>query len=84
MAKKDVEKKIKAYLLNQKIVSIRYMSKQQATELISYTEVAGKVGWWHGRPIQIKLSNGVWLTLSVANGIQTNIKELPIIPVMNY
>jgi len=77
MAEKDWEKKIKAYLLNQKIVSIRYMPNKDA-----------KYQHWHKRPIQIKLSNGVWLTPSQddegndGGSIYTNIKELPIIPVI--
>ena len=77
MAEKDWEKKIKAYLLNQKIVSIRYMPNKEA-----------KYQDWYKRPIQIKLSNGVWLTPSQddegndGGSIYTNIKELPIIPVI--
>ena len=77
MAEKDWEKKIKAYLLNQKIVSIRYMPNKDA----DYQN-------WHKRPIQIKLSNGVWLPPSQddegndGGSLHTNIKELPIIPVI--
>ena len=38
-------------LLGQKIVRVEYMSKEDAEEMD-----------WYSRPIQILLSNGVWLT----------------------
>ena len=38
-------------LLGQKIVRVEYMSKKDAEEMD-----------WYSRPIQILLSNGVWLT----------------------
>ena len=43
---------------------------------------------WHNQPVQILLDNGIWLTPTSddegnnGGAIHTNIKELPIIPVI--
>ena len=44
-------KRVEKFLLGQKIVKVEYMSEED-------TEDMG----WYKRPIQILLSNGIWLT----------------------
>ena len=44
-------KKCEKILLGQKIVKVEYMSKEDAEDM-----------GWCSRPIQILLSNGIWLT----------------------
>ena len=70
-------KKINKYLVGRQIVKIEYCPKKEM-------EHQG----WHNRPIQILLDNGTWLTPTSddegnnGGAIHTNIKELPIIPVI--
>ena len=72
------QKRIEKYLLGKSIVKIEYMSEEDAN----------KFGW-SKRPIQILLSNGVWLTITQddegnnGGAIHTNIKKLEVIPVIN-
>jgi len=71
------QKKINKYLVGRTIVKIEYCVQQ-------LSEDQG----WHNRPIQILLDNGTWLTPTSddegnnGGAIHTNIKELPIIPVI--
>jgi len=70
-------KRMERLLLGKKIVKVQYMSEQDAEEQ-----------HWDRRPIQILLSNGVWLTPSSddegndGGSIQTNSEIDPIIPVL--
>ena len=70
-------KRIEKFLLGQKIVKVEYMSEEQAEEMD-----------WYGRPIQILLSNGVWLTSTSddegneGGSISTNSQQEPVIPVI--
>jgi hypothetical protein len=70
-------KKINKYLVGRQIVKIEYCSKKEMEHQC-----------WHNRPIQILLDNGTWLTPTSddegnnGGAIHTNIKELPIIPVI--
>ena len=71
------QKKIEKHLLGKSIIKVEYMSEKDSEEQ-----------GWTNRPIQILLNNGVWLTMTSDNegnsggAIHTNIKELPIIPVI--
>jgi hypothetical protein len=77
MTKKNWIKKISDQLVGRKIVKIEYCSEKEM-------EYQG----WHNQPVQIKLDNGIWLTPTSddegnnGGAIHTNIKELPIIPVI--
>ena len=68
---------IKELLLHQRIVDVQYTSEEDAEEQ-----------GWTFRPIQIKLSNGMWLTPTQddegneGGSIHTNEKLLPVIPVI--
>jgi len=70
-------KRMERLLLGKKIVKVQYMSEQDAEEQ-----------HWDRRPIQILLSNGVWLTPSSddegndGGSIQTNSEIDPVIPVL--
>ena len=72
------QKRIEKYLLGKSIVKLEYMSEEDAN----------KFGW-SKRPIQILLSNGVWLTITQddegnnGGAIHTNIKKPEVIPVIN-
>ena len=44
-------KRVQKFLLGQKIVKVEYMSEEDAEDM-----------GWDSRPIQIRLSNGIWLT----------------------
>ena len=44
-------KRVEKFLLGQKIVKVEYMSEKDADDMD-----------WASRPIQILLSNGIWLT----------------------
>jgi hypothetical protein len=69
--------RIEKYLKGRTIVKIEYCSEEEM-------EHQG----WHNQPIQILLDNGTWLTPTSddegnnGGAIHTNIKELPIIPVI--
>ena len=71
------QKKIEKHLLGKSIIKVEYMSEKDSEEQ-----------GWSNRPIQILLNNGVWLTMTSddegnnGGAIHTNIKELPIIPVI--
>ena len=71
------QKKIEKHLLGKSIIKIENMSEKDSKEQ-----------GWHKRPIQLLLNNGVWLTMTSddegnnGGAIHTNIKELPIIPVI--
>ena len=71
------QKRIEKHLLGKSIIKIEYCSEELAEEQ-----------GWSKRPIQLLLNNGVWLTVTsddeANNGgaIHTNIKELPIIPII--
>ena len=77
MAKINWIKKISDQLVGRHIVKIEYCSKKEM-------EHQG----WHNQPVQILLDNGIWLTPTSddegnnGGAIHTNIKELPIIPVI--
>jgi hypothetical protein len=79
MSEKNWEKLINKHLLGRKIVLAKYMPKK----------IADKYYSWHKRPIVLHLDNGVMLTMSQddegndGGAIHTNIKELPIIPVIS-
>jgi hypothetical protein len=70
-------KKCEKILLGQKIVKVEYMSEQDAKDM-----------GWDSRPIQILLSNGVWLTPQSddegndGGSIGTNHENPTIIPVI--
>ena len=74
---KTWQKRIEKHLLGKSIIKIEYCSEELAEEQ-----------GWSKRPIQLLLNNGVWLTMTsddeCNNGcaIHTNIKELPIIPII--
>ena len=78
MKDKDWEKLISKHLVGRTITVAKYMPKK----------VCDKYYSWHKRPIELKLDNGVLLTISQddegndGGSIHTNIKELPIIPVI--
>ena len=71
------QKRINKYLVGRTIVKVEYCSE----------ELADQQGW-HCQPIQILLDNGTWLTPTSddegnnGGAIHTNIKELPIIPII--
>ena len=71
------QKRDEKYLLGKSIVKLEYMSEEDANKFGSSK-----------RPIQILLSNGVWLTITQydegnnGGAIHTNIKKLEIIPVI--
>ena len=71
------QKRINKYLVGRTIVKVEYCSE----------ELADQQGW-SKRPIQLLLNNGVWLTMTSddegnnGGAIHTNIKELPIIPII--
>ena len=71
------QKRINKYLVGRTIVKVEYCTENLADEQ-----------GWHCQPIQILLDDGTWLTPTSDdegnNGgvIHTNIKELPIIPVI--
>ena len=44
-------RRVEKFLLGQKIVKVEYMSEEDADDMD-----------WSSRPIQIRLSNGIWLT----------------------
>ena len=44
-------RRVEKFLLGQKIVKVEYMSEEDAEDMD-----------WVNRPIQIRLSNGIWLT----------------------
>ena len=77
MAKINWIKKISNQLVGRQIVKIEYCSEKESEEQ-----------GWHNQPIQILLDNGTWLTPTSddegnnGGAIHTNIKELPIIPVI--
>jgi hypothetical protein len=79
MKEKNWEQLIEKHLVGRKITSANYMPKK----------VSDKYYSWHKRPIELKLDNGVLLTISQddegndGGAIHTNIKELPIIPTIN-
>lgn len=70
-------KRIEKYLVGRTIVKVDYCSEELADEQ-----------GWHCQPIQILLDNGTWLTPTSddegnnGGAIHTNIKELPIVPVI--
>ena len=70
-------KKCEKILLGQKIVKVEYMSKEDAEDM-----------GWCSRPIQILLSNGIWLTPQSddegndGGSIGTNHENPTIIPVI--
>ena len=71
------QKRINKYLVGRTIVKVEYCTE----------ELADQQGW-HCQPIQILLDNGTWLTPTSddegnnGGAIHTNIKELPIIPII--
>ena len=71
------QKRIDKYLLGKSIIKIEYMSEKDSEEQ-----------GFDCRPIQLLLNNGIWLTITSddegndGGAIHTNIKELPIIPVI--
>ena len=71
------QKIIEKYLLGKSIIKIEYMSEKDSEEQ-----------GFDCRPIQLLLNNGIWLTITSddegndGGAIHTNIKELPIIPVI--
>ena len=71
------QKRIEKHLLGKSIIKIEYCSEELADEQ-----------GWHCQPIQILLDNGTWLTPTSddegnnGGAIHTNIKELPIVPVI--
>ena len=71
------QKKIEKHLLGKSIIKIEYMSEKDSEEQ-----------GFNCRPIQLLLNNGIWLTITSddegndGGAIHTNIKELPIIPVI--
>ena len=81
MSKKELTeywtRRVEKFLLGQKIVRVEYMSEEDAEEMD-----------WASRPIQILLSNGVWLTPQSddegndGGSIGTNHENPTIIPVI--
>ena len=71
------QKRIEKYSLGKSIIKIEYMSEKDSEEQ-----------GFDCRPIQLLLNNGIWLTITSddegndGGAIHTNIKELPIIPVI--
>ena len=71
------QKRINKYLVGRTIVKVEYCTEELAEEQM-----------WSCQPIQILLDNGTWLTPTSddegnnGGAIHTNIKELPIIPVI--
>ena len=71
------QKRINKYLVGRTIVKVEYCTEELADEQ-----------GWSKRPIQLLLNNGVWLTMTSddegnnGGAIHTNIKELPIIPII--
>jgi hypothetical protein len=71
------EKRIEKNLVGRKIVKVEYCTEDLADEQD-----------WSSRPLQILLDNGTWLTPTSddegndGGAIHTNIKELPIIPII--
>ena len=74
---KTWQKRIEKHLLGKLIIKIEYCSEELAEEQ-----------GWSKRPIQLLLNNGVWLTMTSddegnnGGAFHTNIKELPIIPII--
>ena len=74
---KSWQKRINKYLVGRTIVKVEYCTDELAEEQ-----------GWHSQPIQILLDNGTWLTPTSddegnnGGAIHTNIKELPIIPII--
>ena len=77
MKDKNWEKLINKHLVGRKIVKAEYMPQKIADDMD-----------WSSRPIELYLDNDVLLTISQddegndGGAIRTNIKELPIIPVI--
>ena len=71
------QKRIEKHLLGKSIIKVEYMSEKDSEEQ-----------GFDCRPIQLLLNNGIWLTITSddegndGGAIHTNIKELPIIPVI--